>query len=94
MTPNSIADAVPEATSLMAFRMHSEASMKDTNLEKQKLAQPKKAEFKLKKQLLTKKRFFYFSGSSEAQKELRESEFGGGVENSSVRTLKLELKPS
>lgn len=50
--------------------------------------------FRLKKQLLIKRKFFYCSGVSEAEKEIRVSEFGGEIENSSIKTLKLELKLS
>ncbi|NQZ02868.1 MAG: hypothetical protein HRT45_19565 [Bdellovibrionales bacterium] len=68
--------------------------MSNENADKKQLKGGGKVSFHLKKQLLTKKKFFYYSGTSEADKELRESEFGGGLENSSIKTLKLELKPS
>jgi hypothetical protein len=68
--------------------------MNDLESEKQLLIRPRKVGFRLKKQLLTKKKFFYFSDTSEAEKQLKESEFGGGLENSSIRTFKLALKPS
>ena len=50
--------------------------------------------FRLKKQLLSKKRFFYFQKASVTEMELKVSEFGGDLENSSVVRLKLELKPN